>query len=185
MCSLCWVTPMMACRWRCHKSVWQFKLRTSLGQVFHQSRAALTDFSVWFPPARKRQPQLDPTVPEKHNNGNGCVPITLYSLIFTWHEECLQDLTRSWIIRFFTQVMNLTGIISFQATLYFFHTPFQRVIYFLLNYIYDSFSYMYIFHDMPQRTVDWSITKIIFSCSSISNICSTSTNYNRIILLVH
>lgn len=50
--------------------------------------------------------------------------------------------------------MNLTGIISFQATLYFFFTTFQREICFLLNYIYDSFSYMYIFHDMPQQPVD-------------------------------
>lgn len=30
-CVHCWVTPMMACLWQCHKNVWQFKSRSVCG----------------------------------------------------------------------------------------------------------------------------------------------------------
>lgn len=60
------------------------------------------------PPACNRQPHLGPAVPDKHNNGDGCVPITLYSLIFQMTLG-LQDLTRSQIIKLKT----LKGIFSF------------------------------------------------------------------------
>lgn len=69
-------------------------------------QTSLFGFSSMQHPACNRQPQLGPAVPDKHYKGDGCVPITLYSLIF--HMALgLQDLTRSWPIKLFTHAINL------------------------------------------------------------------------------
>lgn len=89
-----WQAPSCVIR-VCDSSNWErLWVKCSISRFSHAFRAALTDFSVRLPPPHKHQPRHDPSVSAKYNNGNGCVPITLYSLIFTWHEVCLQDLMR-------------------------------------------------------------------------------------------